>query len=430
MTMEARPVSGGGLWGRLVDPFRTLVYRDFRLLWFGNLANSSNQWMEIVARNWLMWQVTGSLLGVGTINFVRWLPSMVLSLPAGVMADRMDRRLLLVGSQAVMLVLYVVLAALAFTETLALWNMYAIFALLGTASTFSQPARQSLIAQAVPKEELTAAISLQQMAFNGTRLGGPSLAGFLMATWGAFPVFVLLAIGSAVAVGVTALLHMPSNALPAVTSPFAAAVEGLKYVARAPLLRLLVLLSFLVMFLGLPFSTLLPGFAEKTFGMGAAGFGILMSASGAGALVATFFLASVKVQRPVVVTILAGILFGGALILFAYTPILALALVVLGLSGLANGVYGILSNSLLLSQSNPAYHGRLMSLFMLNHSFMPIGALPAGWLADQLGPPAAMAIMGAALIVALVAAAVAHPGVVAFQAPAVAPASRRPAPVV
>ncbi|MSQ40485.1 MAG: MFS transporter [Dehalococcoidia bacterium] len=425
-TSTLNPGARPALWRRVVRPFHTLEYRDFRLLWFGNLANSSIMWMEIVTRNWLMWEITGSLLGVGTINFVRWLPSMVLALPAGVLTDRVDRKALLVGSQALILVLYALLAFLAWTDVLGLWHLYTIFALLGTASTFSQPARQSLVAQSVPKEELTNAISLQQLAFNGTRLGGPVLSGLIMAEWGSTPVFALLALGSAVSVAVTVNLRLPSTALPAVTSPFASAVEGLKYVWGASVLRLLVVLSFLVMFLALPFSTLLPGFAQEVFGMGAGGFGVMMSASGAGALLATLLLASVNVQRPIAVTVLSAILFGAVLIWFAYTPWLAAALVVLGISGVMNGVYGILSNSMLLSQSDPSYHGRLMSLFMLNHSFMPIGALPAGWIADRFGPSAAMALMGVALIVAVALVAAAHPSVVALRVQAAQP--QRPVP--
>ncbi|MBI4236237.1 MAG: MFS transporter [Chloroflexi bacterium] len=414
---------------RALGPFRSLAYRDFRLLWIGNLANSADMWMEIVARNWLVWQITGSLLGVGMINFVRWLPSMALAIPVGVITDRVDRKALLLGSQALILGLYILLAALALAEALHLWHLYVLFTLLGTASTFSQPARQSLIAQSVSREELTNAMSLQQMAFNGSRLGAPTLAGLIMATWGAAPVFILLALGAVVVVVATALLRMPSSALPAVSSPFKAAAEGLLYVARSPILRLLVFLSFFLMLLGFPFSTLLPEFAEKVFGIGAGGFGLMMSASGAGSLAATLLLASVPLKRQAVAIVASSALFGLSLALFAYTPWLLPALGALAVSGLFSGVQGILGNSLLLSQSEPAYHGRIMSLNMLNHSFMPIGALPAGWMADNLGASAAMAVMGGALVVASLAVAAAHPGFVRFQA-AEAPARHAmPAPV-
>jgi MFS family permease len=392
-----------------MEPFRSLAYREYRLLWIGNLGNAGIMWMEIVARNWLVWQITGSLLAIGMINFIRWLPSMALAIPAGVITDRVDRRMLLLGAQAFILGLYIVLALIAAADALRLWHLYVIFTLLGTASTFSQPARQSLIAQSVPREELTNALSLQQMGFNGSRLGGPILAGFIMAAWGPAPVFGLLAAGAATVVVSTALLRLPSTALPAVSSPFKAAADGLQYVFRAPLLRMLVLLSFFLMFLGFPFSTLLPEFAEEVFGMGAGGFGIMMSASGVGSLLATFLLASLKFRRQGVMVVVSTVLFGLSLMAFAYTPWLTPALIVLAFSGLFSGIEGILGSSLLLGQSDPAYHGRIMSLNMLNHSFMPVGGLPAGWIADAFGAPAAMAVMGIALATSALLVAATHP---------------------
>jgi MFS family permease len=222
----------------------------------------------------------------------------------------MDRKALLVGTQVLALAVYLLLGILVLTDALRLWHFYTMFALLGVAAVISQPARQALVAQVVPKEELTNALSLQQLAFNGAYLGAPMVAGLLMAAWGPGPVFGLLALGSVVVVVTTVLLHPPSSVLPGSRPlPFAAAVQGLTYVARAPLLRLLVLLTFLAMLLGFHYSTLLPKFAQEVFGIGAGGFGVMTSASGAGAFLGTFLLASVSLRRPAAVAVAAIALF-------------------------------------------------------------------------------------------------------------------------
>ena len=397
---------------------RSLRYRDFRLLWFGTLGNSLMMWMDIVVRNWLVWSITESYAAVATVNIVRMVPGMLLAIPAGVLVDRIDRRQLLVGAQAAIFMLYGVLAALAFSNLLNIWAIYSVFFAMGITSAITQPARQSIIPMVVPREEITNAVALQQAGFNATRIFGMAAAGWFMAWQGPGLVFTLLAVTGGTVVLTSYLLRLPPMPARPTTSPFAAAWQGLGYVAQTPILRVLLLLTFVVMLLGLPFSSLLPGYVAEVFDAGPGAFGMLMSASGIGAFVATLVVASATFRRPGTMVLVGVLLFGMTLVGFAYVPFLAVAAALLGIGGFASGIHMTLSNGLMLTQSDPAYHGRVMSMNMLNHGFMPLGAYPAAWLAGFIGAAFTIAVMGGLLLVCAVAVALAHPGLFKIQSEA------------
>jgi len=400
---------------------RSLRHRDFRVLWFGTLGNSAIMWMDIVVRNWLVWELTGSYLAIATINMVRMLPSMFMAIPAGVLVDRVDRRKVLIVAQSGIFALYAILSVLAVTDTLSLWNMYVVFGFMGVTSALTQPARQSIIPMVVPRDEITNAVAIQQAGFNSTRIFGMAGAGFLMEMLGAGFMFALLSGTAGFVVWTSILLRLPEMSAAPSASPFRAAGEGLVYIGRTTVLRVLLLLTFLVMLFGLPFSSLLPGLVEVVFGAGSSTFGILMSITGVGSLIATLLIASTSFRRPGVVVLVGTLLFSVTLMAFYFlpdltaTPGLITASVLLGIGGFASGIHMATSNAMMLTQSDPAYHGRVMSMNMLNHGFMPLGAYPAAWIAGSIGAASAISMMGFILFGAAILVTLTHPSLLRLK---------------
>jgi MFS family permease len=409
---------------RLVGALGSLRYRDFRILWFGTLGNSGIMWMDIVVRNWLAWELTESYVAIATVNIARMLPSMFLAVPAGVLVDRVDRRKVLIAAQSGIFALYGVLAVLALTDILAMWNMYILFGLMGATSALTQPARQSIIPMVVPREAITNAVAIQQAGFNSTRIFGMAGAGFMMEAFGAGVMFVLLAGTAAFVILTSVMLRLPEMASPPPVSPFRSAAQGLGYIGRTTVLRVLLIITFLVMLLGLPFSSLLPGLVDDVFNAGPRTFGTLMSVTGVGSLIATLLIASIRFRRPGMVVLTGTLLFATTLMAFVFLPDLAArsglitAAVLLGIGGFASGIHMATSNALMLTQSDPAYHGRVMSMNMLNHGFMPLGAYPAAWIAGSIGAASAIALMGVVLFVAAILVALTHPSLLRIRADA------------
>ncbi len=408
---------------------RSLRHRDFRILWFGTLGNSAIMWMDIVVRSWLVWELTGSYIAIATINMVRMLPSMFMAVPAGVLVDRVDRRKVLIVAQSGIFVLYGILSILAVTETLALWNMYVIFGFMGVTSALTQPARQSIIPMVVPRDEITNAVAIQQAGFNATRIFGMAGAGFVLNSLGSGFMFALLSGTAGFVVLTSVLLRLPEMSAAPSGSPFRAAAEGLAYIGRTNVLRVLLLITFLVMLFGLPFSSLLPGLVDDVFGAGPRTFGTLMSITGVGSLIATLVIASTNFRRPGIVVLTGTLLFAVTLMAFYFlpdlkaTPGLITAGVLLGIGGFASGIHMATSNAMMLTQSDPAYHGRVMSMNMLNHGFMPLGAYPAAWIAGSVGAASAISLMGVILFGAAILATLTHPSLLRLRVePIAAPA--------
>ena len=400
---------------------RSLRHRDFRILWFGTLGNSAIMWMDIIVRSWLVWEITGSYVALATVNIVRLLPSMALSIPAGVLVDRVDRRAVLIVAQSGIFVLYAALAVLAVADLIALWNIYVVFGLMGITSAFTQPARQSIIPMVVPREEITNAVAIQQLGFNATRIFGMSAAGLLMDAVGPGFVFGVLAATAAFVVVTSVMLRIPEMGAAPSGSAFGAAVQGLAYIGRHTVLRALLVITFLVMLFGLPFSSLLPGLVEEVFGAGASAFGFLMAVSGVGSVAATVLIASASFRRPGAVVLTGSLLFAATLMVFYFLPDLAVtpgvitAGALLAAGGFASGIHMATSNAMMLTQADPAYHGRVMSMNMLNHGFMPLGAYPAAWIAGALGAASTISLMGVVLFGAAILATLTHPSLLRIR---------------
>jgi len=378
------------------EAIRALRNRDYRLLWFGQLGHSASLWVETVARSWLVWELTGSATLLATVNLLRAIPMLILGLLAGVAADRFDKRKLLIITKSVTLANYLVMATLITTGAVQVWHVLLSAFVMGSSMAFEQPTRTSLVPSLVGKGELTNAVALNSAAMNITRVAGPAAAGLLIAPLGVGGVYYTSAgvyIGTLIA---TIMMRVPpTSARSGVTSPWADLVEGFRYVYREKTILVLMILALIPMVFGMPYMTLLPIFADQILNIGASGLGWLHSASGVGALLAVFTIASLgRVNHKGLLAVIGILAFGAFLVVFSQSIWVPLSIAMMVLVGFASTAFRVLINTSLLEIAPSELHGRVMAFYTLDRGLVPLGTMTVGPLADVIGAPLAELIMG------------------------------------
>lgn len=387
--------------------YPALANRHYRLLWFGMLPGTIAWQMSAVAVPYAAFTLADSATVLGVVSLATGLPMLVLSLVGGVVADRFPRKRILVTTQLTLGLGAALLAALTLGGVLQVWHLVALGAVQGVAFSFNMPARQAYIAELVGRSLVRNAAALNNAGINFCRVAGPAVAGALLAVpaIGIGGVFVGMTV--AYAIVLASLLRLPSGRGSAPTggahrggNGWDELVEGLVYIRSSPVLLTLMGTGFLALFFGMPYQTLMPLFAERVFDVGAGGLGVLMAATGLGALAGSLLVASLsRVARPGLFQIGFGVGFGLALVCFALAPTFPLAVAALVLVGLLSSAYGALNNTLVLGNTEPRLYGRVMSVNLLTFATMPLGAFPMAWLADHIG--GRPVITGAGLLVAV-----------------------------
>jgi MFS family permease len=388
--------------------FKALHYREFRLVtgcqMFGNLGT----WMDELSRGWLIYQLTDSVVQLGLVRGIQFIPLLLFSPIAGSAADRYSRKTLLLISQAANALLFAALALLIFTRLIQPWHVYLTAVLAGIMQVIQHPARTSLVSDTVPMEYLTNAIGLTSLVYNGARLIGPALAGALIGladTGGAYAVqaaFLFMATVWAF------MLHpVPPHAKGAHREPFAQSiVKGWKYAWHNESVRAGILCTTAVSLLIFPFATLLPVFARDLLGVGASGQGLLLGAMGVGALISAgiITLSGHKLERGKVM-LNSSLIYAAVIVVFAFTPWYWLSLVIMIVAGYCHVHANALVNTVVQSYSSAEYRGRTMALFNMSQMLSTAGSMLVGLLASALGPRdavAAMAVVGALAILLLI----------------------------
>lgn len=375
---------------RLRRIFKAFTYRDFRLLWFGAFTSSVGTWMQTVAQNWLVLTLTGSAFYLGLSAFLQEAPFLVFSLFGGVLADRVDRRRILLASQVVQLSSAFILAALVASGRVHVWHILALSFAVGLAQSFGGPAYQALVPTLVDREDLPNAVALNSIQFNLARVIGPVLGGWAFYALGAAACFALNGL-SFLAV-IAALLVLRRGAFlspPEGGSVLESLRVGVVTVHRSKPLRGLVGVAFLSSFCALPLVTLLPVFARDVFGGDVTSYSRLLAAFGLGAVagaIAVAGLSHVPGRGRIGVTMLA--VFGGLTIAFGLSRLLAVSYAVLFLAGAA--MVTVFATFMTLVQTNveEAMRGRVVSVYTLAfRGAMPIGNLAAGSLAALFTAP-------------------------------------------
>lgn len=380
--------------------FRSLQHRNYRLLWSGTLISQSGDWMDQVAFNWLVLEMTGSPFYLGLVNLCRAIPMILFTVLGGVAADRLERRKLMMTTQAFAMVLALILAVLVSTGLAQLWQVFAIAMLRGVMMSFNIPARQTLISDLVPRRHLTNAIALNAMVGNLTRVIGPSLGGILIGLVGVAGCFYINGFSF---LGVLWTLHTmeipPSGRKQDDSSVLQSLKAGFRYIWGQRTMLLLVVFALTPMFLAMPYQTLLAVFAHDELDIGPAGLGILMSASAIGAIGGTLIIASLPHSAPRgKIMIGAMILFGALLMLFSYSTWVPLSIVVLLGVGVMQTTYSASNNSILQSHVDDEFRGRVMSTLFLQRGLVPLGTALAGTVTMLVGVRLTLASMAAVVV--------------------------------
>jgi MFS family permease len=379
--------------------------RNFRLFFAGQVVSVSGTWVQYVASSWLVLRLTGSGVALGVLTALSFAPILLIGAWAGVLADRQDKRAILLGTQSAFAVLALALGGLVAAGVVELWMVYFLAFLQGVVTAVDNPARQSFFAEMVGPEQLTNAVSLNSAVMTGTRIIGPALAGVLIATVGLAACFFVNGISYLAVIG--GLVAMRTHDLRRTNAPRERGQlrQGLRYVWGTPALRLTLVVSAVLFTFSFNLSVLMPLLAERTFEGDAATLGLLLSVMGAGSLVGALAMArgSRPSERRLVVS---ATLLGLASIAAALAPSLRIELVVLAGLGLVSIVFMITANTTLQLTSRPDMRGRVMALYSVVFlGGTPFGAPIAGWVAEHLGPRVGMALGGfVAVVVGIVAA--------------------------
>ncbi|TQF74959.1 MFS transporter [Rhodococcus spelaei] len=381
--------------------FSSLTVPNYRLYFSGQAVSMIGTWMQTVAQSWLVLQLTGSGTALGLVVALQTLPVLLLGPYGGVVADRVDKRRLMIALQSMMGVLALVLGLLTVTDTVALWQVYVLAFLLGLNNCFENPARQAFVLEMVGPEHLHNAVSLNSVLVNAARAIGPAVAGIVIATGGLGICFLLNAV-SFVAV-VASLIKLDGSALqpspPAVRSP-GQLREGLRYVRRTPTLLVPLLMMALVGCLAYEFQVVLPVVARSTFDADAQVYGFMTAAMGAGAVVGGLYVAA-RGRTGVPALVVSSTIFGVVIAAAALAPTLWLELVALVLVGAASVSFLSTGNSTLQLEAEPGMRGRVMALWSV--AFLgstPIGGPIAGAVSQQFGGRVGLLMGAAACLVA------------------------------
>lgn len=394
-----------GVLPRLSRTFAALNYYNYRLWFTGQLISLAGSWMQTTAQGFLVFELTGSPAYLGIVGFAAGVPSWLFMLYGGVVADRLPRRTLLVITQTAMMLLAFVLAGLTFAGLVQPWQIVVLAFGVGVANAFDAPARQSFVLEMVEREHLTNAIALNSTMFQAATVVGPAIAGVLYATLG--PAWCFTINGLSYIAVIVALLLMRLKPLPLKardTSTVQDLKEGLVYVLRHPLIRTLMLIAAFVSLFGLAFVTLLPAWAVTVLGGDAATNGLMQSARGLGALAGALMIASLGNFRGKGKLLTIGTFaFPLTLLVFAFVRSIPFALLTLVAAGWGFMVLFNMLNTILQGIVNDDLRGRVMSIYTLTFfGGMPIGALWAGAVAEEIGEPPTV-ILGALLSLAFAA---------------------------
>jgi len=391
--------------------FAALKHRDFRLLWFGQIISVTGSQMQFVAINWHVYLLTKSAFALGLVGLFRGAPIIVCSLVGGVVADAINRRQLMIVTQSVMLLTAALLAAATISGLKSVWPIYILSAVASAATAFDIPARQSLMPSLVPPEDFPNAVSLGLVVFNIATIGGPALAGLILAESGPAVIYALNAL-SFIAV-IIALLAMTVSGSPELQGgrrdalSFGALKEGLQFVWRTPIIVQTMTLDFAATFFASA-TLLLPIFAKERLHVDARGYGLLAAAPAIGSVITALAMARIGTfRREGRLVVVSVAVFGVATALFGISTVFVFSLLMLAITGAADTVSTVLRQTIRQLVTPNHVRGRMTAINMMFFMGGPqLGELEAGSLAYLIGAPLSVVVGGLGSLVCACIAAV------------------------
>lgn len=385
--------------GRFNESLRAFQHRNYRIFYMGQSISLIGTWMQTIAQAWLVLEITDSQVAVGVVTMAQFLPIMLFVLFAGVIADRVPKRNFLILTQTVAMAQAAILAVLVFTGAVELWHVYVLAVMLGLSNAFDMPTRQAFAMEMVGREDLINAVALNSGMFNGARLIGPAVGGFIISAFGVEAVFTLNAI-SFVPV-ILSLLAIRQKDLfthqrrTTAVNPLAELREGISYAFRTPSIMLIIILVAMIGTFGYNFTVMLPLLSKYVLDRGAVTLGFLTAAVGLGSLVAALLLAGRK--KPTLYQMFVGaIIFSAFLGAVAATTNVYISLICLMIMGAAGTTFATTANTSIQMASPDELRGRVVSLYMLLFAgSTPIGGYLLGFLADRIGTQNAIGVFAA-----------------------------------
>lgn len=363
-------------------------HRNFQLFFWGQLISLIGTWMDKTAEGWLVYRLTGSKVLLGVIAAAGTAPMIVFSFWGGSIADRLPKRSILVATQACAMCLAFIEAFLVWSHLVQPWQIVILATLGGVVMAFDMPARQAFVIEMTSREDLMNAISLNSSVFNGARLIGPSAAGIIMARAGIAPCFFIDGLSFLAVIAGLLMMNPPRiKAPPRAASALRHALAGLSYVRQDRRLRTLFGLFSVVGVFGWSYAVLMPAWARDVLRVNEAGYGMLMSAGGLGAMIGALVNAAVGQAMPRRPAVLGGVwLFSSMLFLFAINRVYVLELVFLAVGSFGMMIFMSTCNTLIQTSVPDEMRGRVMGVWALIFGAMiPVGSLEAGTLAHLLG---------------------------------------------
>ncbi|HEU4340101.1 MAG TPA: MFS transporter [Candidatus Binatia bacterium] len=391
--------------------FEVLGHREFRLLWLGHSFTSMAFWMDQVSRGWLIYELTDSALQLGLIRGVQAIPTLLLSPVAGSAADRYSRKMQILVAQIIDGLMLAALALLIMMDHVEPWHVYATAFGMAVVQTFQQPARAAMIADVLPRSHLTNAIGLNSIIFNVARSTGPAVAGILIGTFGTAGSFAMQALFYLLATVWTVQLRPAEGSSVTAGGHFAGGasfarsiIEGWKFSWNNETVRTALLVVMVASLFIVPFTTLLPVFARDILAVGATGQGLLLTAMGVGALGSAVIIAFFGDRLPRGIFMLGGVaLYGVSVTAFSASSWFQLSLALMVVVGFANVCSHALVQTVIQTYSPSEFRGRTMSIFHMSNVVLTVGSMFIGALATLWGSRWAVALMGTAGALAMLA---------------------------
>ncbi|MBI4299927.1 MAG: MFS transporter [Chloroflexi bacterium] len=385
--------------------FESLRDRNYRLYWGAMFISFFGLQMQSIAQSWLVYDITGSKLALGWVNFGSGLPIFIFSILGGVAADRMSKRALLIGSQGCIGAVTIVLGFLIVADVVQLWHIIASAFLIGIVSAFNMPARQSIVPELVGPGRLMNALALNSSSMNLSRVAAPAVGGMLIGAIGVGNVYFIKAAAYGLFMTAMAMLTLKSDRIRPRSSAYRDMISGLEYVRKEPIILTLTVMGLMSVMFGGAYQMMMPAFAKDVLHRGASGLGLLLSATGAGALLGALTVASLgNFRRKGFLQFCLGIIFGIALLLFVLVSSLGhfyLSMVVLAVIGFTSTGFWAVNNALLQTVASDEMRGRVMGVYMTTFGLQSLGVLLAGAIADRMGAPIAIAIFAVIHLITL-----------------------------
>ena len=404
-----------------------LRYREFRLFWIGLLLSALGSQFTTVAMAWQIYEITGSAFLVGLGGLFRVAPFLLMSLYAGTVVDRVERRRLLFWVQCGNLAITVYLTVVIGMGLVTVWHLYLAAVLNSLVGSFENPTYQAMLPDLVPRHDLMTAVSLNALIRRGSQIIGPALGGVSVAALGITETYMINVVGYIVLIVlIVAMRPLKAPTVERARSPLQALSDGLSYVRRDRLIAGLLIIDAATSIFGHAYNGLLVIFARDVFDAGAQGLGLLQSAPGLGTVLGSVVIAGMgDVRRKGLVMMIAGVVFGVAMVLFATTPSFPLALLFLAITGVADVTMGSMRITILQFVARREMLGRVMSLqAMATRGVGGLGNFQAGAIGSIIGVPYAIALGAFVCLATILAVSWAVPSIRQFTG-TIRPSHRR-----